>query len=86
MNQSEIDTYIELLKSSAVIVAGTTPIDVSPDPDDNKLFSCAIEASAEYIVSTDKKDVLSVGEFQGIETIHPTDFVRKVLKKRRATT
>lgn len=83
MDQSEVEVYIELLKSSAIIVAGTTPVDVSPDPDDNKLFSCAIEASAEYIVSTDKKDVLSVEEFQGVKTIHPTNFVREVLKKKR---
>lgn len=82
VTQSEANSYIEFLKEAAMNVAGTIPVNISPDPDDNKLFSCAIEASADYIVSTDKKHVLSVGEYQGIVTLHPSDFVKEVLKQR----
>ena len=72
------------LREAAVLVAGTTDVQVSRDPDDDKLFACAIEAEADFIVSMDKKDVLSVGEYQGIQTIHPTDFVRDILEEKKA--
>src|SRR5258706_1565126 len=71
------------LREAAVLVAGTTEVQVSRDSDDDKLFTCAIEAEADYIVSMDKKDVLSVGEYQGIQTIHPTDFVRDILEEKK---
>ncbi|MBI3397474.1 putative toxin-antitoxin system toxin component, PIN family [Candidatus Woesebacteria bacterium] len=82
MSEPEIDNFVNLISESATLVPGTTSVSVSLDSDDNKLFSCALEASADYIVSMDKKHVLNVKEFQGIKTIHPTDFVRKVLKRR----
>jgi predicted nucleic acid-binding protein len=47
--------------------------------DDDKLFACAVEADADYIVSGDKKDVLSVGVYSGIKTVSPSDFVNHVL-------
>lgn len=76
--------FIRELRKAAVLVDGTTEVQVSRDPDDDKLFACAIEAEADYIVSMDKKHVLSVGEYQGIQTIHPTDFVRDILEEKKA--
>jgi putative PIN family toxin of toxin-antitoxin system len=65
----------EGLRSTAVIVPGTTPVDVCEDPKDNVLFACAYEAGADYIVSGDKKHVLPVGSFQGIPVVRPKEFV-----------
>lgn len=79
MSQQEVVRYVSDLRGSAQLVPGTTEVQVSPDPDDNKLFACAVEAGADYIVSGDKKDVLSIGEYEGVKTISPTDFVRDVL-------
>src|SRR5258707_10295346 len=56
--------FIRELRKAAVLVDGTTEVQVSRDPDDDKLFACALEAEADFIVSMDKKDVLSVGEYQ----------------------
>ncbi len=72
------------LQEAAIIVSGTTTVQVSPDPDDDKLFVCAVEAEADYIVSMDKYHVLSVGEYRGVKTIHPSDFVRNILTREQA--
>jgi hypothetical protein len=82
MTDDEVENYIDLLRASATVVPGSTPVKISPDSDDDKLFSCAIEANANYIVSMDKKHVLSVSEYKGVKTMHPTEFVGEVLKLR----
>ncbi len=76
----KIFEYVDQLREGSFIQPGTTPVMVSPDPDDNILFATALEAQADYIVSYDKKHVLKVGEYQGIKTIHPFDFVKDILQ------
>jgi uncharacterized protein len=73
--------YLRSIHSKALIVSGTTTVDISPDPDDNALFSCAIEANADFIVSGDTKHVLVIPEFQGIRMISPRDFIDEVISK-----
>ncbi len=84
MEGKSVDKFINTVRQSSSLVPGTTPVSVSPDPDDDKLFACALEAEADYIVSMDKYHVLSVTEYEGIRTIHPTDFVRDILQISRA--
>lgn len=84
MSPRQQASFIADIRGSAVWVQGTTPVHISPDPDDNKLFACALEAQADYIVSMDEKHVLSVGEYEGIQTIHPSNFVADVLRREKA--
>ena len=84
MQGAAVAEYIDTIRKGSSLVPGTPILSVSPDPDDNKLFACALEAQADYIVSMDEKHVLSVGEYQGIQTIHPSDFVAGVLHQTRA--
>ncbi len=42
---------------------------------DNRILECAVEAQADYIVSGDKKHVLSLKEFEGIKIISPKEFL-----------
>lgn len=79
MPEDVVDEFIQDVRQSALVVPGTTPINVCKDPDDNLLFSCAVETSANFIVSGDKKHVLSIGVFRGIKTISPKDFVFRLL-------
>ena len=71
MSDTEIQTYIGDLAGSAIVVPGTTPVKVSPDPDDDKFFACALEAQADYIVSGDQQHVLAIRAYKGIQTISP---------------
>ncbi|MBZ0097702.1 MAG: putative toxin-antitoxin system toxin component, PIN family [Taibaiella sp.] len=78
--QKQVDAYVNELREGAHVVPGTMPVMVSPDPDDNKLFTCALEAQADYIVSGDEKHVLSIGTYEGVQTISPRGFVDAVLE------
>jgi uncharacterized protein len=50
----------------------------SPDPDDNKFLSLAVEGQADYIVTEDKADLLSLKEISGIEIITARKAVEKL--------
>ena len=78
-----IAIYLDELRGGAHIVPGRTATRVSVDPDDDKLFACAVEAHADYIVSGDEKHVLPVGTYEGIQAISPRDFVDTVLEPRK---
>ena len=38
----------------------------SPDPDDNRILAIALAGQADYVVSGDRADMLSLGEVEGI--------------------
>jgi len=50
---------------------------ISEDPDDNIFLECAVEAKAEIIISGDAH-LLGLAEFQGIQIIHPVDFLERI--------
>ena len=47
---------------------------VCRDPSDNKFFECAVAGDADYIASEDR-DILSVGEYEGIRTVSTEEFM-----------
>jgi uncharacterized protein len=48
----------------------------TPDPGDEKVLECALAADAERIVTGDKKHLLPLRRFRGIEIVSPADFIR----------
>lgn len=59
---------------------GEPPItDASPDPDDNIFLAAAVEGEVDYIVSGDKKHLLSLGVYRGVRIITARQFVIQVL-------
>ena len=74
----KVNKYIDNLRLSAIVVPGTTPVNVCPDPNDNMLFSCALETNSDYIVSGDKA-VLAVKQFKNTLVLSPRSFVNQVL-------
>jgi uncharacterized protein len=53
-------------------------VTVCRDAADNEVLACALEASADYIVSGDN-DLLALNIFHGIPIISPANFVKNVL-------
>lgn len=49
----------------------------SPDPDDDKFLSLAVEGQADFIITGDKADLLSLKEISGIKIITARDAVEK---------
>lgn len=54
-----------------------TPITASPDPDDDKFLSLAVEGQADFIITGDKADLLSLKEISGIKIITAREAVEK---------
>lgn len=50
---------------------------VPSDPDDNRIVECADSAKSEVIVTGDK-DLLQLGEYEGISIIRMRDFLERV--------
>ena len=69
--------WAQTLTESATLVF---PVDratgATPDPGDEMVLECALAAEADYIVSGDKKHLLSLREFRGIQIVSPADFLR----------
>jgi len=64
----------------AVVVGDIPEVHVVRDPDDDMIVACAFAAGADYLVSRDK-DLLSLGEHEGIAMITPEAFMH-VLRKQ----
>ncbi len=69
---------LSVLMSKIDLIEPVAEVEVCRDPDDDKFISCAIDARAYYIVSGDK-DLLDIGEFEGIEMITAADFCSRFL-------
>lgn len=57
------------LRLQAMLVGDLPDVAFSPDPDDDKIIATAIAGKADYIVSGDKRDMLSLIEVNGIPII-----------------
>lgn len=84
MTAHQSEQLVTDLQNGAYLVPGVTPVSVSPDPTNNKLFTCALEAQADFLISGDKDHVLSIAEFHGVKTISPRTFVETVLAQQKA--
>ncbi|MBN2035621.1 MAG: putative toxin-antitoxin system toxin component, PIN family [Chitinispirillaceae bacterium] len=54
-------------------------VSVCRDHADNEVLACALEASADYVISGDT-DLLILKNFHGIQIISPSDFVKTILR------
>ena len=77
-SNGEINEFINDIRESAIIISNLPEINISPDPEDNLIISCAIGANANYIVSGDKKHVLPIKNIQGIKILSPTEFIEEL--------
>ncbi len=73
LDDIRLERVISVIES-AEIVEPTEAITVCRDPKDDKFFECAVTAGADYIVSEDR-DILDVGEFEGIKTVTADQFL-----------
>ena len=74
INESRILTtpYFE---KATIIVPSSTITAIPRCPGDNRVLECALDGNCRYIVTGDRKDLLSLGTFQGISIISDKDFL-----------
>ena len=66
---------LDLRKFAHIVVPAQT-LNVTDDPDDNRILECAIAAGSDYIVTYDK-DLLRLGEYAGIKIVRAVDFLQR---------
>lgn len=69
-----------LLAAEATITPGTLAVSVTRDPTDDKIIAAALEAGAGYIVTGDK-DLLTLGEYEGVAIVSPARFLEAMGEK-----
>ena len=70
---AQLERVLSLLEQ-AEVVEPDQQLAVCRDPKDNKFFECAVAGGADYIVSEDR-DILDVGEYEGIKTVSAEEFM-----------
>ena len=73
VDADEANALVESIAARAVVFDILPEVDISPDPADNPILATAIAGNADFIVSGDKKHVLSLGEVRGIPIVTARD-------------
>ena len=67
---------LEALAEDAIHTPGALELyGVTPDPDDDKIVSCAVEGNADVVVSRGAH-LLGLKEYEGIRIVEPVEFVQ----------
>lgn len=72
----EYREFLEEFFRRLKIVKVYEPVDVVPDPEDNKLFWSAVSSGADFLISKDN-EVLDVGEYHDTQVVTPEEFWAK---------
>ena len=71
----DVDIFIEVISHRLTFIQPISIFFNSPDPDDNYLLALAVDAGADYLITGDKKDLISLSPFQGISIIRLHEFL-----------
>jgi len=72
----QISQVIDEIRETAILVIPRQTLSViKKDEDDNRILECAVEGKAHYIISGDKRHLLPLKEYQGINILSPAEFL-----------
>ncbi len=70
-----LDAVTDLLSFlKPVPINGTLKV-ISADPDDDKVLECATVATASHIITGDRRHLIPLGNFQGIQIVTASEFL-----------
>lgn len=69
------DTLADLLSFLRLVTLPGTLKGVTPDPKDDMVIECAVVGEATHIVSGDKRHLLPLGSYQGVEIVSAAAFL-----------
>lgn len=76
------DLLLGIKKYSTVVEPQTRLNVIKNDPPDNRVLECAIQAKVNYIISGDKKHLLSLKKFKDIPIVSAKDFLDEFYGKK----
>ena len=82
LQKSEVGTFINLFRQAAIMVRPQR-VNLSPDPDDNIILGIALAGKAEYLVTTDKADLLALKKVKTTKIVHLSAFIKQVSRYGR---
>jgi putative PIN family toxin of toxin-antitoxin system len=72
-----VKDMLDFIEDVAEIVQTTSRIKVILHPDgDNRVLECAVDGSAEFIVTGDTKHILPLKQYKGIRILSPSEFLK----------
>lgn len=85
LSRAEITRLAEDLDNVALRVEPTEYVSgVSPDPQDDHVLACSHAAGAHYLVTSDKRHLLQLGEFRGARILSPRQFLEEWEREARS--
>ncbi len=76
------DQFVQkILSFVKVIVSGQKIRKIKADDADNRILECAVSAKADYLVTGDKKHILSLEKIGQTKIISPAEFI-EILKEK----
>ena len=81
--EKEVRDALTTIKAVATLVQPTMTLHVIPhDEADNRVLECAVEARADFLVTGDKRHLLPLKQYKGVQILSPRDCL-DVLAKRK---
>jgi len=72
-----VDWAIALSEAATLVFPAERAKGATPDPGDEMVLECGLAADAQFIVTGDKRHLLPLKRFGGIEIIAPAEFLRR---------
>ena len=75
-SSASVDALEELRDVARIVDPPKFTSAVPGDHPDNRVLDCAVYASADYLVTGDRKHLLPLGEFEGVRILRAPDFIK----------
>lgn len=72
---TDLQSFTDNFAKSVIFVEVTEKITDCKDPKDNKFLEVALSANAKYLITGDKRDLLSMNPYKGVEIISVSEFL-----------
>ncbi|MCE2516032.1 MAG: putative toxin-antitoxin system toxin component, PIN family [Acidobacteria bacterium] len=79
LDADEAEAIVENMHTRALVLAELPLVKLFRDPKDNPILATAIAAKADFIVSGDKRHMLSLGEVDGIPVVTAREALERII-------
>jgi len=83
LRRVEAGNMVNGLRRLAVVIDELPSVDRSPDPDDNPVLAMAVAGKADFLVTGDKRDLLSLESIESTRIVTARAFVEILEREQR---
>lgn len=82
LKKKDVNEFLDFLESNTVKIRTYSQLDLSSDKKDNRYLNCARDAEADYLVTGDKKHLLSLKNIGKTKIVSARELI-EVLKQKK---